>query len=378
MLCRRIHHPPAASVVRQLVAALALSLAAGAARADVLIAVAAPLSGNFAVLGEEMKAGAEQAVADINQAGGVNGEPLRLEVMDDACDAKNADAVANQLAGKGVAMVVGHLCLGASIAASTVYAANKIVEISPATTFPKYTDERPGPGVFRLAGRDDEQALVAGSFLATRYADKNITIVDDNSAYGKSLADATRQAMNGAGKKEVFTQSYQPGAGDFSDLVFRLKASNVDVLYVGGYHTDVAHIARQMRDQAMATTIVAGDAIMTEEFWQIAGDAGEGTRMTFAPDPRKNPNAADVVREFRERGIEPEGYVLAAYAAVQVWAEAAAMAGSAAFDPVVAILADGRFKTVLGDVSFDQKGDVNLPGFVFYEWKDGGYDYLQM
>ena len=108
--------------------------------------------------------------------------------MDDACDAKTADAVANQLAGKGVAMVVGHLCLAASIAASTVYAGNKIVEISPAITYPKYTDERPGPGIFRLAGRDDQQGIVAGDFIATRYADKRIAIVDDNSAYGKGLA----------------------------------------------------------------------------------------------------------------------------------------------------------------------------------------------
>ena len=100
--------------------------------------------------------------------------------------------------------------------------------------------------------------------------------------------------------------------------------------------------------------------------------------MTFPPDPRKNPDAAAVVREFRARGIEPEGYVLNSYAAVQIWSEAAAAAGSTAFDAVVQALSKGRFKSVLGEVSFDEKGDVNLPGFVFYEWKDGGYDYLQM
>ncbi len=369
-------HRPAAPILGPLLAALVLT--ASAARADVIIAVAGPLSGNLAVLGNQMKAGAEQAVADINKAGGINGQPLRLQAMDDTCDAKTADAVANQLAGKGVAMVVGHLCLAASIAASTVYAGNKIVEISPATTFPKYTDERPGPGIFRLAGRDDDQALVAGNFLATRYGDKNIAIIDDNSTYGKGLADATRRAMNAAGKKEAFTETYQPDASDFSDLVFRMKASNIDVVFIGGSYPDAAHIARQMRDEAMNATIVGGDALMTEEYWNAAGDAAAGTLVTFPSDPRKNPNAADVVREFRDNGIEPEGYVLNSYAAVQVWAEAAASANSVDFDPVVAALAKGHFKSVLGDVSFDEKGDVNLPGFVFYEWKDGRYDYLQM
>ncbi len=368
-------HPQAA--VLALVAA-ALTFTAGVAHAEVVIAVAGPFSGNLAVLGEEMKAGAERAVADINQAGGVNGETVRLEEMDDACDAKTADAVANQLAGKGVAMVVGHLCLVSSIAASTVYAGNKIVEISPATTYPKYTDERPGPGIFRLAGRDDQQGIVAGNFLASRFGNKNIAVIDDNSTYGKGLADTARRAMNAAGKKEAFTETYQPDAADFSDLVFRMKASNIDVVYVGGSYPDVARIARALRDQAMSTIIVAGDALMTEEYWKAAGDAAEGTLVTFPPDPRKNPAAANVVAEFRASGIEPEGYVLSSYAAVQIWAEAATAAGSTAFDDVVQTLSKGRFKSVLGDVTFDEKGDMNLPGFVFYEWKDGGYDNPQM
>jgi branched-chain amino acid transport system substrate-binding protein len=355
-----------------------LTLAAGVARAEVVIAVAGPFSGNLAVLGEEMKAGAEQAVADINNAGGVNGETVRLEEMDDACDAKTADAVANQLAGKGVAMVVGHLCLAASIAASTVYATNEIIEISPATTYPKYTDERPGPGIFRLAGRDDQQGLVAGKFLAAHYPDKNIAIVDDNSAYGKGLADTARRAMNAAGKKEAFTATYQPDADDFSDLVFRMKASSIDVVYIGGSYPDVARIAREMRKQTMSTTIVGGDALMTEEYWKAAGDAAQGTLVTFPPDPRKSPDAADVVHEFRARGVEPEGYVLNSYAAVQIWSEAVAAAGSTAFNDVVQALSEGRFKSVLGEVSFDGKGDVNLPGFVFYQWRDGAYDGLQM
>jgi len=358
--------------------AAALTLAAGVARAEVVIAVVGPFNGNLAVLGEEMKAGAEQAVADINRAGGVNGETVRLEEMDDACDAKTADAVANQLAGKGVAMVVGHLCLAASIAASTVYATNNIVEISPATTYPKYTDERPGPGIFRLAGRDDQQGIVAGRFLATHYADNNIAIVDDNSAYGKGLADSARRAMNAAGKKEAFTETYQPDAGDFSDLVFRMKASSIDVVYVGGSYPDVARIARTLRDQTMATTIVGGDALMTEEYWKAAGDAAEGTLVTFPPDPRRSPDAADVVHEFRARGVEPEGYVLNSYAAVQIWSEAVVAAGSTAFNDVVQALSRGRFKSVLGEVSFDEKGDANLPAFVFYQWRDGAYDYPQM
>ena len=130
-------------------AAMGLFAAAPAA-ADISIAVAGPMTGQYASFGEQMKAGAEQAVADINATGGVNGEMLKLVVGDDACDPKQAVAVANQFAGSGVKFVAGHFCSGSSIPASAVYADEGIIEISPASTNPTYTDERPGPGIFRV------------------------------------------------------------------------------------------------------------------------------------------------------------------------------------------------------------------------------------
>jgi branched-chain amino acid transport system substrate-binding protein len=351
---------------------LATIAAAPAARADIAIGLVAPLTGNLAILGQQMRTGATQAVADINRDGGVNGEKLTLEVMDDGCDAKTADALANQLAGKGAVMVVGHLCLSASLAAATVYAANQIVQISPGTTYPKLTDERAGPGVFRLAERDDQQGVVAGKFLAARYAGKNVAILNDDSTYGKDLADQVRAAMNAAGKRETLTQAYTAG-GDFADLVSRLKASAIDAVFVGGLHTDIARLARMMRDQGMATRIVAGDALATEEFWTAAGAAGQGALMTLPADARANPEAAAVVKAFRAAGTEPEGLVLNAYAAVQIWAAAAAGARAVRFEDVAAALDKGTFASVLGPVTFDDKGDADATRFVLYEWRDGRY-----
>ena len=133
-----------------------------AAFADITIATAGPMTGQYASFGAQMKAGAEQAVEDINAAGGVNGEKLVLEIGDDACDPKQAVAVANQMASKGVKLMAGHFCSGSSIPASAVYAEEGIIQISPASTNPKFTDERPGEGIFRVCGRDDQQGQVAG------------------------------------------------------------------------------------------------------------------------------------------------------------------------------------------------------------------------
>ncbi|MCP1337001.1 branched-chain amino acid ABC transporter substrate-binding protein [Futiania mangrovi] len=361
---------------KALMAGAALSLLmTGAAWAEIVIATAGPMTGQYASFGEQMRAGAEQAVADINKAGGVNGEMLKLVVGDDACDPKQAVAVANQFAGQGVVFVAGHFCSGSSIPASQVYNEEGIVQISPASTNPAFTDNRPGPGVFRVCGRDDQQGDVAGQFLMDKFPGKKIAFVNDKTAYGKGLADATQAAYERAGGKAALVESYSAGEKDYTALVSKLKQQGIDVLYVGGYHTEAGLMKRQMAEQGMNTVLVSGDALVTDEYWAITGAAGEGTLMTFSPDPRKSADAKPVVDALLAAGKTAEGYALYTYAAIQAWAQAVTAAKSTDFDPVVKALDEGTFTTVLGSLNFDDKGDVTLPGYVMYEWKSGQYDY---
>jgi len=354
----------------------ALTIGAGVAKADIKIAVVGPMTGQYATFGAQMKAGAEQAVADINAKGGVMGQKLTLLVGDDACDPKQAVAVANQMASRGVALIAGHFCSGSSIPASKVYQEEGVLQISPASTNPKLTDEG-GPNVFRVCGRDDQQGDVAGKFLAKHFKGKKIAIIQDKTAYGKGLADETKKSLNAAGMKEAMYEAYTAGEKDYSALVSKLKGAAIDVVYVGGYHTEAGLMVRQMRGQGMATRLVSGDALVTNEYWAITGKAGEGTLMTFSPDPRKNPAAAKVVKAFRAKKIEPEGYVLYTYGAIQAWQQAAEKAKTTKLKPVIDNLHKMKFDTVLGKFSFDKKGDVTAPGYVMYEWKDGKYDYYK-
>lgn len=356
------------------VAALAMSLSiTGMARADINVAVVGPLSGGYASFGEQMKAGAELAVEDINAAGGILGEKLNLTAADDACDPKQAVAVANKLAGDNVIFVAGHFCSGSSIPASAVYAEEAMIQISPASTNPKFTDERPGPNIYRVCGRDDQQGSVAGKYLADNFGDKNIAVVHDKQAYSKGLADETKKAMNAAGKKEVLYDTVTQGEKDYNALVSKLKQAKADVLYYGGYHPEAGLIVRQMRDQGMDTLLISGDALVTEDYWKITGDAGEGTLMTFSPDPRQNPAAEELVKRFRDKGIEPEGYVLYTYAAFQAWKAALEKAGNTEPEAVQKALDSLEFDSAIGKFKFDENGDPNLPPYAFYEWKDGKY-----
>jgi branched-chain amino acid transport system substrate-binding protein len=349
----------------------------GAASAqDIMIGTAGPMTGQYASFGQQLKNGAELAVADINAAGGVLGKKLKLEIGDDACDPKQARAVAEKLSGLKVPFVAGHFCSSSSIPASDAYAENNVLQITPASTNPQFT-ERKLWNTFRTCGRDDQQGGVAGAYMAKNYKGKNIAILHDKSTYGKGLADETKAALNKAGTKEKMYEAYTQGDKDFTALVSKMKAANIDVAYVGGYHTEAGLILRQMRDQGMKTQLISGDALVTNEFWSITGAAGEGVLMTFGPDPRKKASAAAVVKKFKDKGIDPEGYTLYTYAAIQVWAAAANKAKSTDPKKVAETLKGGKWDTVLGSLSFDKKGDITVIDYVFYKWnKDGKYSEL--
>ena len=356
-----------------LVAVAATAMAASVAKADIVVATAGPMTGSEATFGEQMRKGIEQAVADINAAGGVLGQKLKLEIGDDACDPKQARSVAEGLAKKGVKFVAGHYCSSSSIPASQVYAEEGILQISPASTNPKLT-EQGLKTTFRVCGRDDQQGVVAGKYLAEAYKGKNVAILHDQTSYGKGLADETQKAMNAAGLKEKLYDPYTKGEKDYSALVSKLKQAQIDVAYIGGYHTEAGLIARQMKDQGMDTKIVSGDALVSNEYWSITGPAGEGTMMTFGPDPRNLPEAKETVEKFRKAGYEPEGYTLYTYAALQIWADAANAAKSTDAAKVAEVLhKGGTYKTVIGNIGFDTKGDVTTPAYVWYRWNNGQY-----
>ena len=313
---------------------------------------------------------------DINRAGGVLGQKLVLSVGDDACDPRQAVSVANGFADSGVTFVDGHYCSGSSIPASKVYTDEGILEMTPGSTNPDYTDKGSW-NTFRLCGRDDQQGKVAADFIATRFKGDRIALLDDDSAYGKGLADETARNLQADGVTPTLRLTYTPGEQDYSAIVSRMKAAGIQVIYVGGYHTEAGLIIRQAKEQGLAATLIGGDALVTKDFWQVSGPAGEGTLMTFAPDVTKHPEAAAVMREFAARHVDPEGYTLYSYASMQVWAEAAKRAGTT--DPrkvAAALKADGPFPSVIGPISFDAKGDVKGPGYVFYVWKNGDYAEL--
>ena len=359
--------------------ALGFGLAvAGSAQAQIKLGVQGPITGPNAAFGTQLKNGAEMAVEDLNAKGGVMGQKISMQIGDDASDPKQGVSVANKFTSDGVKWVVGAFNSGVSIPSSEVYAESGIIQITPASTNEKFTDRNLW-NTFRTCGRDDQQGAVAADYLAKNFKGKKVAVVHDKTPYGKGLADLTQKAMNGKGLKEVLYEGVNPGEKDYSALVSKLKQQNVDVVYFGGLHTEAGLIIRQMRDQGLKAPLMAGDGITDKEFAQIAGPGAEGTLMTFAPDPRKNPMAKDVVAKFKTKNYDPEAYTLYSYAAVQILAQAAEAVKSTDTKKMAEYMHSGKvFKTVIGDISYDKKGDITRPDYVMYVWKkgaDGKIDY---
>jgi branched-chain amino acid transport system substrate-binding protein len=342
---------------------------AGSASAQVKFGVAGPITGPNAATGAQMKNGVQQAADDINAAGGILGKKISVEFGDDVSDPKQGVSVANNFVADGVKFVIGHYNSGVTIPASEVYHENGILEITPASTNPTVT-ERGLWNIFRTCGRDDQQGRVAGAYILKHFKGKKIAFVNDKTTYGKGLADETLKTITAGGMKAVLNEGINTGEKDYSALISKIKQSGADLVYFGGLYTEAGLIVRQMRDQGVQAPLMGGDGITSDEFATVGGPGVVGSLMTYGPDPRNRPEAKAVVAKFRAKGFEPESYTLYSYAGVQIIAQAAAAAKSLDPKKVADKMHSGiNFKTVIGNIAYDKKGDITRLDYVVYIWK---------
>jgi branched-chain amino acid transport system substrate-binding protein len=267
------------------------------------------------------------------------------------------------------------------MAASNAYFENGILQITPSATNPMITD-RGMWNIFRICGRDDQQGTVAGKYIVEHFKGKRIAIVTDKTTFGLGIANEVKRTINAAGIQEVLNEGLSLGEKDFSALVSKIKAARADLVYWGGVVPEGPLLVRQMRAQGVTAPLMGGDGIATSEFASVAGPGAEGTLMTYGPDPRKRPEAKAVVDGLRAKGFEPEAYTLYYYASVQVLAQAIEVSRSVDPRKVADQIHSGmNFKTVIGDLSFDKKGDVNRLDYVMYIWRKNsteGITYVEV
>jgi branched-chain amino acid transport system substrate-binding protein len=277
-------------------------------------------------------------------------------------------------------LVVGHFCSGASIPASSIYANAGVVQITPASTNPVLTERAAEGGnhtLFRTTNRDDWQGTFAGQWLAKNFSEKRLAVLDDGSIYGRSMAERVVAGAEAGGLKPVLRQTYRPRIEDFSVLINQLAAAKIDLVYVGGFHDDVAWLMKQAGSQNFQARFFSGDAMNTQKFWKLAGDAGSGLMFTDAAVHLDDPAAQAAVTALRDNGDLNDAYnmnyALNAYAAVQAFAAAATATRSTDGASVAAWLHQNTVTTAIGAISWDAKGDLTRPNYAWYVWRNGRY-----
>ncbi|AWY42510.1 branched-chain amino acid ABC transporter substrate-binding protein [Pseudomonas putida] len=357
--------------------ALAVATALGVsafAQADIKIGVAGPMTGANAAFGEQYMKGAQAAADAVNAAGGVNGEKIVLVKGDDACEPKQAVTVAKDLTNQKVAGVVGHFCSSSTIPASEIYDEAGIIAITPGSTNPAVT-ERGLSAMFRMCGRDDQQGIVAGDYIVDVLKGKKVVVLHDKDTYGQGLADATKAQLEKRGVKPVLYEGLTRGEKDFSAVVTKIRAAGADVVYFGGLHPEAGPLVKQLRTEGLKDVkFMSDDGIVTDELVTTAGGPQytNGVLMTFGADPRLLPDSKTVVEQFRKAGTEPEGYTLYAYASVQTLAAAFNGAKSNKGEDAAKWLKANPVKTVMGEKTWDSKGDLKVSDYVVYEWDANG------
>lgn len=360
----------------RLVAALALALAGMASHtlaADTLkIGLAGPKTGPVAQYGDMEFIGAQMAIEQINKAGGVKGKQLEGVIYDDACDPKQAVAVANKIVNDGVKFVVGHLCSSSTQPASDIYEDEGILMVTPAATSPDITN-RGYKLIFRTIGLDNMQGPTAGKFIVEHVKPKIVAVIHDKQQYGEGIATAVKQTLDKAGVKVAVFEGINSGDKDFSSLIAKLKQANVDFVYYGGYHPELGLILRQAAEKGLTAKFMGPEGVGNSSISAIAGKASEGLLVTLPRSFDQDPKNQALVQAFKDKKQDPSGpFVFPSYAAVQVIAEGIAKAGDEKPEDVAKALRSNTFNTPTGELAFDEKGDLKNFEFVVYEWHADG------
>ncbi|KEA64631.1 High-affinity leucine-specific transport system, periplasmic binding protein LivK [Marinobacterium lacunae] len=350
-----------------LAAATALTIV-GTAQADTFkIALAGPATGPVAQYGDMQKIGVMAAIDYLNANGGINGMDVEGVIYDDACDPKQAVAVANKIVNDGITHVVGHLCSSSTEPASDIYEEEGVLMITAASTSPTITEKGYGM-IFRTIGLDSLQGSMATQYILDTAKPKTIAVIHDKQQYGEGLATVVRDGLVAAGVEPVMFEGVTAGDKDFSALIAKLQKADVDFVYYGGYHPELGLILRQAAEKGLKAQFMGPEGIVNSDLAKIAGDAVEGVLATAPKAFDQNPENAERVKAIEAKGEDPTGpFVFPAYAAVQIMADTVKAIDSTDSVKMAEYIKANSFDTAIGTVKYDDKGDLTESTFLVYQ-----------
>jgi branched-chain amino acid transport system substrate-binding protein len=347
----------------------------GSSDGPILLGMITPLSGSSAAIGPYMKNGAQLAIDEINDKGGVDGRKLELRVEDGACDAKTATAAANKLVTQKIAVSVGGYCSGATLPTLPIFNKADIPMLIPAANSNELVAQKL-PNVFLINGTGTQQADAAMKYM-TKAGATRVALMDDNTSYSKDIADLTAKLLqSGSGPELAGRDSVTPGESDYSANVNTILKTNPDFIYWTGYYQEGGLIIRQLRQAGYKGQVMVADGSVDAKLVEIAGGTNaEGVTATMTQTPETIPGAEGWISDYKAKfNADPGPYSTQSYDAVRVAAEAITKAGGTKGDDVVKALEgiDG-FEIFSGPLKFTPEHTLSSGGFLILEVKDGKF-----
>lgn len=336
------------------------------------IAVAAPQVGPYKQLGLSIVYGAELAVDLKNQNGGVNGKKIELVKVDDGGLASEGTWRAKSLVSQMVLGVVGHLNSDISISASEIYSRAMIVEISPGSTNPLFTEREGVKGyVFRTIGRDDEQGKLSASYVLEK-GFKKVAVLHNNRTYGSSLSsEFVKQVkeISNNNAEIVFNETYKVKQNDFTGEINKLKEKSPDVVFFVGEYGEAANFLKQFRKSGLKTTFLGSEGVFDKEFVSASGEASEGALVISLPPVMDKDFTSNYVKKF---GMELGSYSANSFDATNILILAIEKIKENNPDKIAsAVRGTKDYAGLTGKISFNQNGDLISPTFTLYQVKSG-------
>lgn len=345
----------------------------------VKIALAAPLTGDVAAMGQGMKNGAQIAVDEANEKKAVPGVTFELYALDDRADEKEAVSVANQIVtNPDVVAVVGHLNSGCSIPASRVYKQHGLLMISPASTNPKLTLQG-YTNVFRLCTTDFVQGSFAGDILFKKLGTRTAAIIHDKTAYGQGIAEEVKKQFEKHGGKTVIFEGINKGDKDFKALLTRIKSLSPQAIFFGGMYQEGGLISKQADELGLGVPIVGGDGIFSPEYMKIGGKATEGDVATMiGVPPEEMSGAGEFLNKYKEKypNVDFQPYDTYTYDTVKLVIEAIKQTGPDKAK-LIETVAQMKYSGIVGETKFDEKGDTLNKTITPYVVKNGKFIVLK-
>jgi branched-chain amino acid transport system substrate-binding protein len=360
------------SLLTLFLASLVLTLSARAE--DIVIGGGLVLSGPYASYGTDARLGADIAVDEINQSGGVFGRPLRVDYDDTGGDRAKAVAIYRKFAARPEVALALLITSFEFVAVNPVSRETGLPFISIGSVIP-FTDF--SPYAFRINLILSNAMGSVLDKLKAKGAKRIAVIYDQVNNQCVAEAEIVRKSLAVHGLEIAGVESYSTGEQNFTLQLARIQKTNPDILWLAGTTDEGALIISQARALGMTLQIIGGAGLNDPRIGQLSGGAGKGA-MTFALFDSSSSRPA--VKHFLElfhakyKDQSPPAYAALGYDAIGLIASAIKRAGSADRAAITKTLGQTKdYDGVDGPFSYAGSGDNQSQSPMILIYGDKGY-----